>query len=203
LVVGALVVTRVRRWPGFAAALACYALALAPVLGVAQSGVQVSADRYTYLAAIPFSVLAAAALELPAGWRGSRAACLLAALAVVVVLGLMARAQTAVWRDATTVWDQVVRVHPGSRFAWHNRGSTRYAPGDLTGAVADLDRALVIRPDFTQGYAARAGARAALGNVIGASADIETALARLPTTTPQAQTLIHLRAELNARKSGP
>jgi len=61
VVVVILIVTGValrRRWPGVPAALAAYVIILAPVLGFAQSGPQLVADRYSYLSCLGFALLA-------------------------------------------------------------------------------------------------------------------------------------------------
>ena len=50
-----------KRWPGGLAVLACYVLPLAPVLGFMQSGQQLVADRYSYVACMALAVLAGAA----------------------------------------------------------------------------------------------------------------------------------------------
>ena len=55
--------SRRRQWPAGLAAWASYVVLLLPVLGLAVTGAQVAADRYTYLAMIPAAVLAAAGLE--------------------------------------------------------------------------------------------------------------------------------------------
>lgn len=51
-----------RRWPALMAALAVYVVVLFPVLGIAQSGPQLVADRYSYLSCLGFAVLAGAVL---------------------------------------------------------------------------------------------------------------------------------------------
>ena len=49
-----------RRWPWALAAGVCYAIIVSPVLGLAQSGEQIAADRYAYLSCLPFAILIAA-----------------------------------------------------------------------------------------------------------------------------------------------
>jgi hypothetical protein len=51
-----------RRWPWALAAWACYTLIVFPALGFAGAGPQIAADRFTYLACLPWAVLAAARL---------------------------------------------------------------------------------------------------------------------------------------------
>ena len=53
------VILSYRRWPAGAAAWACYAVTLAPVLGFVSVGPQLVADRYSYLACLPWPILAA------------------------------------------------------------------------------------------------------------------------------------------------
>ena len=51
------------RWPAGLAGWIVYLLLLAPVSGVAQSGVQLVADRYTYLSCMVWAILLAAVLS--------------------------------------------------------------------------------------------------------------------------------------------
>src|SRR2546428_2406862 len=59
-----------RRLPGLPAALLAYVVVLLPVLGIFQSGPQIAADRYTYLAGLGWAILAGAGLL--SCWRSSR-----------------------------------------------------------------------------------------------------------------------------------
>jgi hypothetical protein len=62
LVVTAAVIALRSRWPAGAASWVYYVLLLAPVLGFAQSGPQLVADRYSYLSCLPWAVLVGAGL---------------------------------------------------------------------------------------------------------------------------------------------
>src|SRR5207245_10249062 len=82
-----------RRAPGLPAAWVAYIVVLLPVLGIFQSGPQIAADRYTYLAGLGWAILAGAGLL--SCWRSSRrsktgtpATWLLAGIAFCVVVGL-------------------------------------------------------------------------------------------------------------------
>src|SRR5213592_2839244 len=82
-----------RRVPGLPAAWVAYIVVLLPVLGIFQSGPQIAADRYTYLAGLGWAILAGAGLL--SCWRSSRrsktgtpATWLLAGIAFCVVVGL-------------------------------------------------------------------------------------------------------------------
>src|SRR5437899_12798393 len=69
LAVAAIALALRRRWPGLPAAWLAYVVVLLPVLGIAQSGPQIAADRYTYLAALGWAILAGAGLL--SCWRRS------------------------------------------------------------------------------------------------------------------------------------
>ena len=139
-VTAALVVLR-RRAPWALAAWACYAAVLAPVLGFAQTGPQIVADRYSYLACLPWVVLAAAGL---ARLRGPLPAVLTAV--ALVGLGVLTFRQTHVWHDTITLWDQALRLDPTNHIASNNRGMARLAAGDVDGALADFTAALAASP---------------------------------------------------------
>src|SRR5947207_10571792 len=128
--------SRRRRWPAGFAAWACYVLLLLPVLGLAVTGAQVAADRYTYLAMIPAAVLAAAGLEklfrveLPA-----RRPVVAAVTGVLALLSIATVRQTGVWRDSITLWSQQLRVDPECSLAYNSRGAERQDRGDSAGAI--------------------------------------------------------------------
>ncbi len=58
-----------KKRPALLAAWLCYIVILLPMLGFAQSGPQVVADRYSYLACIPWAILAGAFIT--AAWRST------------------------------------------------------------------------------------------------------------------------------------
>src|SRR2546427_4270108 len=70
LAITALVLALRRRVPGLPAAWLAYVVVLLPVLGIFQSGPQIAADRYTYLAGLGWAILAGAGLL--SCWRSSR-----------------------------------------------------------------------------------------------------------------------------------
>src|SRR3989454_1065969 len=70
LAITAIVLALRRRVPGLPAAWVAYIVVLLPVLGIFQSGPQIAADRYTYLAGLGWAILAGAGLL--SCWRSSR-----------------------------------------------------------------------------------------------------------------------------------
>ncbi len=132
-----------RRAPAFVAAVAAYLVAMGPTLGVAQSGPQVAADRYTYLPTIGLSLMVGAA----AAAGRARAA---AAVAIVAVLAVTTGVQTTTWKDARTLWSRAVRVAPDNAFAQYRLAAAERAAGDDAAALARLREAVRLRPLFPE-----------------------------------------------------
>jgi len=183
LVVGVttLLIALRRRHPGWLAAWVAYAALAAPFLGFAQSGWQITADRYTYLATLPFSVLLAAGLaRLPAhapGHRRWRHWAMHAAVALVVLgLGAQSFRQTRVWHDGQSLWNHVLALDPENWLALNSRGKLYQERGDPIAARADYDRAIALYPGYSAAPYNRAMLRAEQGDIEGALADLEAAL---------------------------
>ncbi len=99
-----------RRLPAFTAAALTYAVILAPVLGIRQSGPQLVADRYSYLANIAWAVVIAGAALAWARQSGKKAAGPAIAFGCVIAgaLGALSWHQTGFWRDSATLFKRVI-----------------------------------------------------------------------------------------------
>jgi hypothetical protein len=184
--VGTVVATAVlalgrRRWPWATTAAACYTVVVSPVLGFVQTGPQIAADRYTYLACLPWAVLLAAGVaRLGRGGPALRAAGWGASAVGLVVLGVLTYRQTGVWRDSRTLWEHALQLDPRSWVAYTNRGVTRDGAGDHDGALADWSAAIAIHPGYALAWYDRGSARRARGDLDGALADLNVAIALNP-----------------------
>lgn len=188
-----------RRAPGVAAGWAAFLVLLVPNHAL-QSGPQELADRFTYLAAIPLSLMAGAALERV---RARRLAAV--AVAVVALAGLAAETvrQQRHWRDAEALWTRNVQLEPRSGFSWARLSRAHLERGELDGAILTSERAVrlagekrhaalpKLEGDLALLLATRARAREASGRREEALADVERALALVP-----APELLELRAAL-------
>src|SRR5437667_3994637 len=148
-----------RRVPGLPAAWVAYIVVLLPVLGIFQSGPQIAADRYTYLAGLGWAILGGAGLL--SCWRSSRrsktgtpATWLLAgfALCVVVGLGVLTWNQVHVWHDSEKLWSHAVAIDPGSAVGQYSRGLVLAQQGKLTEAMEHYQTALRINPDYADAH---------------------------------------------------
>src|SRR5678816_4429435 len=117
----ALALLLVRRLPAFSASWMVYAVTLLPVSGLFHNGPQSVADRYSYLACLPWALWVGAAVA----WRPRRApvhravALALRTLVVATLLGLGALtwSQAGIWHDSIALWTHALAVNPDSRDA--------------------------------------------------------------------------------------
>lgn len=114
-----------KRFPALLASTLVYLLWIAPVLGLAQSGPQVVADRYSYLACMPWAVLLGGLIGVLARRTQSiaNAKSLAIACAIVVVtcaLIMTARSQSRIWSDSYTLWSTTVERAPDTPTAHAN-----------------------------------------------------------------------------------
>jgi len=166
-----------RRFPAGLAAWTCYAVLLFPVLGVAVTGQQIAADRYTYLAMMPAAVLAAAGLErLFQSGSPARSPIIAAVTGSLVLLAIATIRQTAIWKDSESLWSHELRFDPGCAFAYNIRGAERQDRGDSEGAVADSTQAIDLGLRSADVYLTRGLARARLGDIDGSIRDFNQIL---------------------------
>lgn len=161
-----------RRWPAGLAVWILFCALLLPALGFLHAGPQLTADRYTYLAAVPLSALVAAAARRPP-FAIASALCL-------AVFGVLTFRQTMVWRDSLTLWNHVLDLYPNSEVARLHRGLARVAQGDA-GGIDDLDEAIRLAPWYEEAYLGRGRTRANRGDLQGALEDYDRALRLDPT----------------------
>jgi tetratricopeptide (TPR) repeat protein len=138
-----------RRAPALVAASAIYILVLAPVLGFLQSGPQLVADRYSYVACMPWAILAGGAVLVAIeSWPTLASRVLLAASALLLaLLFVLSRRQAATWLDSATLWTHAIEVGEDSSVARVNLGGLLAEAGDDAGAIEDYLAATRLRPD--------------------------------------------------------
>lgn len=116
---------------------------LVPMIGLVQVGVQVRADRYTYLAQIGLYVLLTWSMIGLLNKR--RYGCpVLVAMAVLVVAGLSAAsyAQTSYWQSSEKLWNRVLVSMPNNSIAENNLGLALREKGKLDDAITHLRKAV-------------------------------------------------------------
>lgn len=167
-----------KRWP---AGLACwlgYAATLAPVLGLIPFGHQLAADRYSYLACLPWALLAGAGLVKLSRRDTTRAAAL--GGAVALCLATLTWRQTRVWRDTIRLWSHAVAFAPAMAIPQHNLGRALAQRGRFGEAIAHYRAALSVNPSYTIAYNSLGWALAARGELEAAEAAYGEALRLKP-----------------------
>lgn len=152
IVITGVLIALVRKFPAGLAAWACYLMTVAPVLGVAQSGMQIVADRYTYLSCLGFPLIASGGILWL--WVHRRRGLVpvfysVATLAVAASALLAWRTweESKYWKNSVTLWAHTVEVVPDSFIAWINLGNARYLIGDKTGAIEGALTAIKLNPE--------------------------------------------------------
>lgn len=142
------------RWPGVSAAWAAYLALLAPAAGLVPSGLQVTADRYTYLPGVVVALVAAGAgARWAAGRHGRARLVTVAFLVVAVASSLASRRALASWSDAVSLWTRVVSLEPADDVGLYNLGAALAAEGRNEEAAARYQQVLALRPDHADARA--------------------------------------------------
>jgi len=167
LAITLLLALRWRRWPAALCAWLAFLATIAPVSGLLQSGPQVAADRYSYLASAPLALFVGGIVARL--WlRAPELRTLLSAAAglVLVALGWAAHQQSRIWHDSLGLWERVLALEPENSTAHENLGSAllKLGQAERTPAAArrryegarqhtqrSLDRALHARKHFNLG----------------------------------------------------
>src|SRR5436309_6080206 len=180
LAITAIVLALRRRMPGLPAAWAAYVVVLLPVLGIFQSGPQIAADRYTYLAGLGWAILAGAGLL--ACRHATRFLIRGAAVGVLVGLGAVTCNQVHVWHDAEKPWTHALAIDPNSSVAHSNLGSALIAQGKPAEASEHFREALRINPNDADDHTNLGMALARQGKLVEASEHYQQALRIKPTS---------------------
>ena len=193
------------RYPGLTVSWFTYLAILAPVLGLAQSGPQLVADRYTYTACMPWAILVGAwvaqHLAIEPWNKGLRKALIpVGGLILGLVMIALTRAQVEIWRDSETLWRTTVERAPDTGIAHGNLASALFDRGAYTEAREHAQAALKILPRQRAAHFQLAQASAALGDWPTAEAHYRRALditrnlgeSDAPTTVALAQVVERL-----------
>jgi hypothetical protein len=135
-----------------------YIVTLIPVIGIVQVGSQSMANRYTYLPSLgPFLLIG-----LVAAWAWGKADSFkqwspmvkgfTTAIAIFLVISLSYATlqQIAVWRDALTLFTDMVRTSPDYAGAHNNLGTAYLNQNRLDEAIHEFSAALKLKPDFAK-----------------------------------------------------
>jgi tetratricopeptide (TPR) repeat protein len=132
---------------------AWYLIALAPVAGIVQVGMQARADRYTYVPMI--GIFVAVVWEIAERVRGRAAARMAAVSGTVLALvafAALAFEQVGTWRNAETLYSHALGVTRNNWLAANNLGNAWLRQHDYEAALELFERAARIKPDYEQAF---------------------------------------------------
>src|SRR5881628_2833292 len=178
LAITAIVLALRRRMPGLPAVWAAYVVVLLPVLGIFQSGSQIAADRYTYLAGLGWAILAGASLL--ACRHATRFLIRGSAVGVLVGLGVLTWNQVHVWHDSEKLWTHALAIDPKSSVAQNDFGEALAQQGKLAEAIEHYRQALNIKPNYADAHYNLGGALAQQGKLADAIHHYQRALQITP-----------------------
>ena len=142
-----------RRRPWLGVGWLWYLGTLVPVIGLVQVGGQAMADRYTYVPLTGIFLAAAwAAGEIPARRPALAAAAVGTALALLATLGVLTRAQVAVWRNDLALSRHALAADPDNWMAHTVLGIDHIKAGRPAEALPHLELALRINPEAETSY---------------------------------------------------
>jgi Tfp pilus assembly protein PilF len=189
-----------RRWPAIFAGWIVYMILLMPTSGIAQSGAQLVADRYSYLSCMVWAVAAGGGffqLWQLAWNRGVPRklfdAVVIFATLVLVGLGSLTWRQTQVWHNSEKLWRHALSIDPQSYFAHNNLGNGLAAQGRLDEAMEQFQQALRINPNDADAVYNLGNASAQKGKFEEADEQLQHALQLNPNNAMAAYDLGNVR----------
>jgi Flp pilus assembly protein TadD len=139
-----------RRWPWALAAWTAYLVLLLPVAGLTPSGLQLTADRYLYVPMVVVSMIGGIGVA-QLSFVGSRTWRMVilpaAAVATVVLLGVLSWRQTQYWHDSVALWTRTLDLDPRNDVASYNLAVALADLGREDEAIVRYEQTLALVPD--------------------------------------------------------
>ena len=144
-----------KRLPSVATVWLAYVVLLLPVLGIVQVGVQMAADRYSYLPSLSLALLFGGLVL--AWWRrterGRPPALFRPAASLVIVvagaLGALTWRQCTFWQNDVTLWWRALSIRPDASVAYFNLATELQGiPGRRERAIELFRAAVSVREDY-------------------------------------------------------
>jgi Flp pilus assembly protein TadD len=165
------------------------------VLRVLPIGTELVADRYAYLPSIGVFFIAGEMIS-PLKRRG-RAIASAAVIACVLAFAAVSFGRNAIWKDNMAFYNSIIRQYPNAAVAYVNRGAARLTEAnDVSGALADFDKAIKIDPAYAAAYYNSAIAMMHLKNYRGALAGANKAIELSPRESGYYQVRANARLAL-------
>ncbi len=150
-------------WVGWA----CFLGLFVPVIGIVRFGAQSLADRFSYLPAIGLSLaLVNVCSPTSRRWRLAGAFCW---GGILLWMAFLTRQQLPVWRNTTTLYENVRRYFPTHPHALYHRATLEFQRGDIATAHETFNTILRHNPALENAQFGKALAMDELGDSRGAA----------------------------------
>ena len=156
-----------------------YLVALFPVIGFIQVGLQGRADRYSYLPQIGLYIALTWALaDWSLRWNRRRVGFAGAAAIVIGALAWQARIQTSYWKSTESLWNHTLEVTTDNDVAHYNVATLLLNRDQVDEAISHYQKALDIRSDNreTHYHLSVALLHTSLGNALARKGRLDEAL---------------------------
>lgn len=169
-----------RRVPSLLCCWFIYLVLLSPMLGFAQSGSQVVADRYSYLSCMPWAILLGCGLiKLYKNYASNTTiiratSCI--SVAVVILFIFLTQNQTRIWSDSYTLWTTTIERAPNTPTAHANLAVVLNQRKEFERAIKHSRVALSTLPNKRVAHIALARASAAMNDLDTAAEHFQIAL---------------------------
>jgi Tfp pilus assembly protein PilF len=155
-----------------------YVVALLPVIGLVQVGMQAHADRYTYVPQIGIAIAVAfGGHELATRWRLSQRAQLAIGVAIAGLLAVATHQQLRFWKNSLALHERVVAIHPESFRNQSHLAEAYLRAGRLEDAQRHFELAAQRAPRWAPAWLGQADLAMKRGDVARAIALYERGLA--------------------------
>ena len=155
-----------RRIPSLITCWCIYLVVLSPMLGLAQSGPQVVADRYSYLSCMPWAILVGGCyIRLRSQYKQNRMlsrATSAILIVITIILVVLTRNQTRIWSDSYTLWTTTIARSPDTATAHVNLAVVLNERKEFTRSIEHSRIALEKLPNNRIAHIALARASASL-----------------------------------------
>jgi protein O-mannosyl-transferase len=125
-----------------------YIVTLFPVIGLVQSGTQAMADRFVYVPVIGIYVIVVwSADDLIEKFSLPKPLTASIATLIICILSLVSYRQVQHWKNSVTLFTHATAVTKNNFIAYFNLGDALHSQGELSAAIANYGKALLIEPD--------------------------------------------------------
>ena len=148
-----LAVKSFRRHPYVMVCWLWYGVALIPMIGIVQVGVQAMADRYAYISLIGiFILLVWSMADISSNWAYRKIK--LASIAGILIITLIGitRAQVRTWRSSISVFDHALSATTGNYLAHNQIGMALAGLGRIDEAQTHYTKAIELNPKFESAH---------------------------------------------------